>query len=72
MERILEVTGLKKYYGDVKAVDGISFYMEQGKLFAFLGPNGSGKSTTIDTICTYLKPDDGSVVIDGCPLAATI
>jgi len=65
MERILKVDNLKKYYGDIKAVDGISFYMEQGKLFAFLGPNGSGKSTTIDTICTYLKPDSGSVVIDG-------
>ncbi len=65
MERILEVDNLKKYYGEVKAVDGISFYMGRGELFAFLGPNGSGKSTTIDTICTYLKPDSGTVVIDG-------
>jgi multidrug/hemolysin transport system ATP-binding protein len=65
METILVVEDLKKYYGEIKAVDGISFYLETGKLFAFLGPNGSGKSTTIDTICTYLKPDGGNVIIDG-------
>lgn len=65
MEKILVVEDLKKYYGEIKAVDGISFYLETGKLFAFLGPNGSGKSTTIDTICTYLKPDGGIVIIDG-------
>lgn len=65
MEKILIVEDLKKYYGEIKAVDGISFYLEKGKLFAFLGPNGSGKSTTIDTICTYLKPDGGRVEIDG-------
>lgn len=65
MEKILVVEDLKKYYGEIKAVDGISFYLETGKLFAFLGPNGSGKSTTIDTICTYLKPDGGNVIIDG-------
>jgi len=65
MEKILEVEHLKKYYGEVKAVDDISFYVEKGKLFAFLGPNGAGKSTTIDVICTLLKPDAGSVMIDG-------
>ncbi|MFA5421981.1 MAG: ABC transporter ATP-binding protein [Bacilli bacterium] len=65
MDKILEVEHLKKYYGHVKAVDDISFYVEKGKLFAFLGPNGAGKSTTIDIICTFLKPDAGSVAIDG-------
>jgi multidrug/hemolysin transport system ATP-binding protein len=64
MEKILEVNHLKKYYGKVKAVDDISFYVEQGKLFAFLGPNGAGKSTTIDVLCTLLKPDSGEVIID--------
>lgn len=65
MDVILEVTDLKKSYGTVQAVKGISFYVEQGKLFAFLGPNGAGKSTTIDMLCTFLKPDAGQACIDG-------
>jgi len=69
MEKIIEVKNLKKSYGNVKAVKGIDFYVEKGKMFAFLGPNGAGKSTTIDMICTFLKPDEGSVIIDGCQLS---
>ena len=65
MEHIIEVSGLKKSYGQVHAVKGIDFYVESGKIFAFLGPNGAGKSTTIDIICTFLKSDAGSVVVDG-------
>jgi len=65
MDKIVEVKGLKKSYGQVEAVKGIDFYVERGKLFAFLGPNGAGKSTTIDMICTFLKPDAGEVFIDG-------
>lgn len=65
MNKIIEVNNLKKSYGDVKAVKGIDFYVEQGKLFAFLGPNGAGKSTTIDIICTLLTPDSGDIKIDG-------
>ncbi|MEW8993804.1 ATP-binding cassette domain-containing protein [Clostridium sp.] len=68
MEKIIEIQNLKKSYGDVKAVDGIDFYVETGKLFAFLGPNGAGKSTTIDIICTFLKPDEGEVSINGLSL----
>jgi len=64
LDKIIEVAGLKKSYGDVKAVQGIDFYVEKGKLFAFLGPNGAGKSTTIDIICTLLKPDEGEVRIN--------
>lgn len=65
MDKIIEVVGLKKSYGDLKAVKNIDFYVEAGKLFAFLGPNGAGKSTTINMITTFLKPDDGNVIIDG-------
>lgn len=65
MGKIIEVKNLHKSYKDVKAVCGIDFYVEQGKLFAFLGQNGAGKSTTIDMICTLLKPDQGEVIIDG-------
>ena len=62
---IIEVKGLEKSYGNLQAVKGIDFYVEKGKMFSFLGPNGAGKSTTIDIICTFLKHDSGSVIIDG-------
>lgn len=68
MDKIIEVDGLHKSYGSIKAVNGLDFYVERGKLFAFLGPNGAGKSTTIDMICTFLKPDSGSVTVDGFTL----
>lgn len=68
MEKIIEVHGLKKSYGNIQAVKGIDFYVERGKFFAFLGPNGAGKSTTIDIICTFLKPDEGTVTINGYTL----
>lgn len=62
---MIEVSGLSKAFGDVKAVSDISFSVRKGQLFAFLGPNGAGKSTTINILCTLLKPDSGSVEIDG-------
>lgn len=68
MSHIIEVENLKKAYGNLNAVKGISFYVEKGKLFAFLGPNGAGKSTTIDMICTFLKPDSGTVTVDNLQL----
>ncbi len=64
MKKIIEVKNLKKSYGDVQAVKGIDFYVEQGKLFSFLGPNGAGKSTTIDILCTLLAFDEGDVTVD--------
>lgn len=68
MNRIIEVQGLTKAFGNLQAVKGIDFYVESGQLFSFLGPNGAGKSTTIDMICTLLKPDSGEVIINGCKL----
>lgn len=65
MEKMIEVQSLHKSYREVHAVNGLDFYVEKGKLFAFLGPNGAGKSTTIDIICTFLKPDLGRVTVDG-------
>lgn len=65
MEKIIEVTDLKKSYGEVQAVKGISFSVEKGSLFAFLGINGAGKSTTIDMIATMLQPDSGTVRVVG-------
>ena len=68
MDKIIEVQNLNKSYAEVQAVNGISFYVEKGKLFAFLGPNGAGKSTTIDIISTSLKADSGEVKINGYSL----
>ncbi len=68
MGKIIEVNGLTKSYGQVHAVRGIDFYVEEGAFFAFLGPNGAGKSTTIDIICTLLTPDSGSVTVNGFTL----
>lgn len=64
-EKVIEVKGLHKFYGNIHAVKGIDFYVEKGKVFAFLGPNGAGKSTTIDIICTFLKQDEGEVLVYG-------
>ena len=65
MDKIIEVKNLRKSYGSLQAVKGISFYVERGKLFSFLGPNGAGKSTTIDTLCTLLSFESGEITIDG-------
>lgn len=65
MANIIEVTDIRKAYGEVQAVDGVSFYVKKGQLFAFLGPNGAGKSTTIDMICTLTKLDSGKIAVEG-------
>lgn len=68
MEPIITVSSLRKTFGTIHAVDGISFSVPQGSLFAFLGPNGAGKSTTIDMICTLTAFDGGSAKIAGYTL----
>ncbi|MDE6189076.1 MAG: ABC transporter ATP-binding protein [Clostridia bacterium] len=62
---IIEIENLKKSYKDVKAVDDISFSVNEGELFSFLGMNGAGKSTTINIMSGVLKKDDGRVCICG-------
>jgi len=64
MKKIIEIKNLKKYYGEVKAVDDISFNVREGELFAFLGLNGAGKSTTINIMCGILDKDYGEIIID--------
>ena len=61
---IIEVENLQKSFGQVRAVDGISFSVEKGSLFAFLGLNGAGKSTTISIMTSTLARDGGKVTID--------
>jgi ABC-2 type transport system ATP-binding protein len=59
------VKDLVKKFGDLTAVDHVSFDVRQGEIFAFLGPNGAGKTTTIKMLTTLLKPTGGSLQIDG-------
>ncbi len=61
----IEIQHLYKSYGDVKAVQDLSFRVKQGELFAFLGLNGAGKSTTISILCGQLSKDGGMVAING-------
>ena len=65
---VIEIRDLRRSFGDIHAVDGISFKVKRGELFAFLGVNGAGKSTTINILCGQLLKDSGSVVIDGSEL----
>ena len=65
MENIIEINHLNKSFGDVKAVNDLSFRVKTGELFAFLGVNGAGKSTTISIMCGQLAKDSGEVCICG-------
>jgi len=62
---IIRIENLHKSYGDVKAVNDLSFKIKEGELFAFLGVNGAGKSTTISMICKTLEKDSGKIYVDG-------
>lgn len=62
---MISVTNLSKSYGNVKAVDNISFNVEKGKIVGFLGPNGAGKSTTLKILTGYIPPNEGSIEIAG-------
>lgn len=65
----IEVNGLTKVYGTQRAVDGISFSVQQGEIVGFLGPNGAGKSTTMKMITGYLQPDGGTAKVSGINVA---
>ncbi len=61
----IEVSNLKKYYGDIKAVDGISFTVKEGEVFGLLGPNGAGKTTTIEILEGLREKDGGEAKVLG-------
>ncbi len=62
---MIEISNLVKFYGDKKALGGVSFTVEQGEILGFLGPNGAGKSTTMNIITGYLSATSGKVTING-------
>ncbi|MBN1192750.1 MAG: ABC transporter ATP-binding protein [Coriobacteriia bacterium] len=70
MSAIVEVSKLVKRFGDLIAVDGVSFAIEQGELFGLLGPNGAGKTTTISMISCLIEPSAGSIAVDGSSVAS--
>ncbi len=70
-DNIIEIEHLSKSFGQIKAVDDLSFRVKRGELFAFLGVNGAGKSTTISMICGLLKKDAGSIRVCGSEVEKT-
>ena len=62
---VIQVDGLSKHYGDLKAVDGVSFCVESGEVFGILGPNGAGKTTTLECIEGLVEPTSGNTVVLG-------
>jgi len=65
---MLEVTDVHSYYGNIHALKGISFTVEQGEIVSLIGSNGAGKSTTLRTITGLMNPSQGSVVFEGEPI----
>ena len=61
----IQVQGLHKSFGEIKAVQGISFEVQKGEIFSLLGPNGAGKTTTLSMLATLLRPDDGDACVLG-------
>src|SRR5271167_3607508 len=68
--KVIEVRDLTRRFGEFTAVDGITFDVYEGEVFAFLGPNGAGKSTTINVLCTLAHPTSGHVAIAGFDVVA--
>ena len=68
MGNVIEIQNLSKSFGEVRAVQDLSFHVKEGELFAFLGLNGAGKSTTISIMCGQLGKDAGTIWINGADL----
>jgi ABC-2 type transport system ATP-binding protein len=64
-KQVIRVQNLVKRFGDIAAVDDVSFDVNRGEVFAFLGPNGAGKTTTIKMLTTLLRPTSGTIEFDG-------
>ncbi|OPX83609.1 MAG: putative ABC transporter ATP-binding protein YbhF [Pelotomaculum sp. PtaB.Bin104] len=66
---VVRINRLTKRYGEITAVNQLSFEVNKGEIFGFLGPNGAGKTTTINMICGLVKPDAGEIYINGLSAA---
>ena len=64
----LELVDLRKRYGGVTAVDGISLTVDHGEIVSLLGPSGCGKTTTLNMLAGFLTPDEGQILVDGKPV----
>ncbi|MGN6094880.1 MAG: ABC transporter ATP-binding protein [Bosea sp. (in: a-proteobacteria)] len=62
---VLEINGIKKHFGGIRAVDGVSFTVNKGEILGLIGPNGCGKSTLFNTVLGQLEPTAGQVMLDG-------
>ena len=71
MSRVLDVKDIKKHFGGIKAVDGVSFHVDQGEILGIIGPNGCGKSTLFNCILGQLTPTSGEIELDGRPVTGT-
>lgn len=65
LQPVLNISQLSKSFGDLKAVSEVALQIEPGEIYGLLGPNGAGKTTTISMVCGLLKPDSGSVIVNG-------
>lgn len=66
---MIDISGLRKSYGQTKALNGVDIKVDKGEFYGMLGPNGAGKSTLINILSTVIKADEGEISIDGCRLA---
>ena len=66
---VIEVSGLRKRFGDIEALKGVSFRVQPGEIYGLLGPNGAGKSTTIGILCGLVRPDAGQASLNGIDIA---
>src|SRR6266478_4154663 len=64
---LLEIKGLSKSFGAIRAVDTVGFEVRPGEIYGLLGPNGAGKTTTISMVAGLLKPDAGEISVEGTP-----
>ena len=64
-KELLQVRGLKKHFGGLKAVDGVDLAVHRGETLGLIGPNGAGKTTFFNMVCGYYTPTEGSILLDG-------
>ena len=71
-DNVIQVFNLTKFYGEIRAIDQVSFEVKKGEIFGFLGPNGAGKTTTIRVLTGLSKPTDGKALILGFDISSEI